>query len=194
MALALAGCTGGRANNARAPATARYSNTAYHVALSYPSRLQATARFAGDYLLAPRWNPDAAADVTGKPLLALKLPESNNLLDARLRLGASARPAARADCQGPSTTNVAPGFAKPRTVAIDGVKFTRYTTGDAGMSHFLQRHSYRGVHQGVCYAVDLVVSGVNPGVYANKPTPPMTRNAAFKRLTALLDGLSFTNG
>ncbi|GAB3673071.1 hypothetical protein [Salinisphaera aquimarina] len=170
---------------------ASYANAAYGVTLRYPADLTASRGFSSDYLLAQRWNPDAPADQAGQALLSLTLPESNHLLDARLRLGASQSAQAVSDCVR-ATAAKAANANQPIPVTVGGEPFQRVDSGDAAMSHFLSRHSYRGVVHGRCYAIDLVVSGVRPEVYPDNPTPPMTQDAAFQRLAALLDGLSFS--
>lgn len=167
---------------------ARFVSAPYDVAMVYPATLEATHGFASGYFLRQRWNPDAAASVDGRALLTLTLPGSNRLTTAELRLGASDDPAAAGHCALPADGNAGP----ISTVVIDGVTFKRRDIGDAGMSHYLARHAYRGVAHGHCYAIDLIVAGTDPAVYPGDPKPPMTRKAAFTRLTALLDGLTFS--
>jgi hypothetical protein len=185
-ALLLAACV--QLPKQQQPETARFVSNAYGVAMQYPNSLRASRGFAPDYFMDARWNPDAKRDVPGRGLLTLTLPASNKLLTGELRLGASNQ-------AGKSTKACAlPGddhTGATSNIRIDGVDFKRRDTRAAGMSHFLLRHAYRGVAHGRCYAIDLIVHGTNPGVYPGNPEPRMTQQAAFKRLTALLDGLSF---
>ncbi|WP_423822086.1 hypothetical protein V5738_17355 [Salinisphaera sp. SPP-AMP-43] len=153
----------------------------------YPADLTARQGFQAGYFLDRRWNPDAQAGVPGEGLLTLTLPGSNKLMTAQLRLGASDDRQALDECRLPEEGQAGPDAS----IVIDGVAFKRRDTADAAMNHFLARHAYRGVARGHCYALDLIVDGSNPGVYPDHPTPPMTRQKAFKRLTALLDGLAF---
>lgn len=168
-------------------AVSAFASPAYDVHMVYPADLEAARGFRAGYFLDRRWNPDAGVDVPGDGLLTLTLPGSNKLLTAQLRLGASDAGQALRDCPLPEDRS----RRDVTSVVIDGVTFRRRDTADAAMNHFLARHAYRGVARGHCYALDLIVDGSNPGVYPDHPTPPMTRQEAFKRLTALLDGLSF---
>lgn len=171
------------------PGAARFDSAEYDVAMVYPASLKASHGFESGYFLQQRWNPDAANGVPGEGLLTLTLPASNKLTTAELRLGVSDDSQAVQDCALPDDGNA----GAVSSVVIDGVTFKRRDTGDAGMNHYLSRHAYRGVAHGHCYAIDLIVDGTNASVYPGNPTPPMTRKAAFKRLTALLDGLTFAN-
>lgn len=76
-------------------------------------------------------------------------------------------------------------------VRLDGVEFLRFEAGDAAMSHYLNVRSYRGVHDGRCYAIDLLVYGTRPEVYEPPATPPFTQEAAFARLERALAGFAF---
>lgn len=171
------------------PGAAHFASAEYGVAMVYPASLKAARDFRSDYFLQQRWNPDAADHVPGKALLTLTLPRSDRLTTAELRLGVSDNRQAVRDCALPSHGQAGTTSA----VVIDGVAFKRRDTEDAGMNHFMLRHAYRGVAHGRCYAIDLIVDGTNPGVYPDNPTPPMTNRAAFKQLTALLDGLTFSS-
>lgn len=184
-AMALAACVHAPAKHG--PGAARFDSPGHNVAMVYPASLQARRDFESGYFLQTRWNPDAPEDVPGEGLLTLTLPGSNKLVTAELRLGASDSDRAVEDCALPDDGHA----GAVSTVVLDGVTFRRRDTGDAGMNHFLSRHAYRGVAHGHCYAIDLIVDGTNPGVYPGNPEPPMTRQAAFRRLTALLGGLTF---
>ncbi|AWN15348.1 hypothetical protein SALB1_1141 [Salinisphaera sp. LB1] len=182
----LAGCAHAPAKPG--PGAARFDSARYDVAMVYPATLKVRHGFASGYFLQQRWNPDAAHGVPGQGLLTLTLPQSNKLTSGELRLGASDASQAFHHCALPDDGNA----GAVSRVVIDGVTFKRRDTGDAGMNHYLMRHAYRGVAHGHCYAIDLIVDGTNPGVYPGNPTPPMTKKTAFKRLTSLLDGLTFS--
>ncbi|ROO27059.1 hypothetical protein SAOR_09475 [Salinisphaera orenii MK-B5] len=173
---------------ASAASSRHYHSPRYGLAIAYPQGVPAARRFEADYFLGTRWNPDAAAAVPGDALLALTLPGSNTITRGVMRIGASRAPRALAACSGPSS-GPAGAPAEPRRVLIDGVAFTRVDTGDAAMNHHLQRHSYRAVTAGRCIAIDLIVTGVNPSVYASPPARPFDRETAFARLEALLSRL-----
>src|ERR671919_497931 len=59
-----------------------------------------------------------------------------------------------------SCTEVPAAFADSagRTV-IDGTAFTTFDGRDAAMSHHLATKNYRTVHDGACYAIDVIVTG-----------------------------------
>lgn len=156
--------------------------------MDYPTSLQATHGFEKNYFMNTRWNPDAGQSVSGQGLLTLTLPKSDKLITGELRLGASKKAEAVDNCALPEDGN----SQSASSTVIDGVTFQRRNTRDAGMNHFLLRHAYRGIANGHCYAIDLVVDGTNPGVYPDNPKPPMTKKEALQRLSKLLNGLSFS--
>lgn len=182
----LAACAHAPAN--KGLGAARFDSAAYDVAMVYPASLKASHGFESGYFMQQRWNPDAAKSVPGEGLLTLTLPESNKLTTAEFRLGVSDDSQALHHCALPDDGHA----GAVSEVVIDGVRFKRRDTADAGMNHYLLRHAYRGVVRGRCYAIDLIVYGTNPGVYPGNPAPPMTKKAAFTRLTALLEGLTFS--
>src|SRR5699024_10413454 len=116
----------------------------------------------------------------------LTLPSSDKLLTGQLRLGVSRHTTSQ--CALPHNGDI----GDTTNTTIDGISFKRRDTRDAGMNHFLLRHAYRAVANDHCYAIDLIVSGTNPGVYPDKPKPPMTKQEAFRALATLLHGLSFS--
>lgn len=165
---------------------AHFSSTKYGVTLSYPKTVKAQQGFTSNYFMNTRWNPDARDHQPGQGLLTLTLPASNKLLTGELRLGVSRHTTSK--CALPDSGN----SGDVTTTTIDGTPFKRRDTRDAGMNHFLLRHAYRGLANGHCYAIDLIVSGTNPGVYPDNPKPPMSKQVAFQKLAKLLDGLSFS--
>lgn len=122
-------------------------------------------------------------------MVALAIPGSNRVTAAEIRIGASRAPDQVRHCAEPPSS-VHPGSVGD--AMIDGIHFTRFDAGDAAMSHYLDVHSYRTVHAGTCYAIDLVVFGTNPAVYSPPATPPFTREQAFARMRQVLQGFRFT--
>jgi hypothetical protein len=77
------------------------------------------------------------------------------------------------------------------TERINGIEFTTFEAADAAMSHHLHVHAYRTVRDSACYAIDLVVFGVNPQVYDPPATPPFSDAHAFDAMRAVLRSLAF---
>ena len=59
------------------------------------------------------------------------------------------------------------------------------------MSHHLDVHAYRTVRDGACYAIDLLVFGVNPAVYDPPATPPFSDAFALAAMRDVLQSLQF---
>lgn len=105
------------------------------------------------------------------------------ITDAEIRIGVSNATTEVHQCTTP------PGAARPGSLAhkeVGGVDFVTFTASDAAMSHPLDVHSYRSVHDGVCYAIDLLVYGVNPQVLGPPATPPFSREQAFTYMRSVL--------
>lgn len=145
--------------------------------------------FRGGYLASDSWKTYAAADSQGTPVVSLAVPGSNHVTDAEIRIGASRSPEEVRHCA-ESPSSVRTGSVGQAT--INGIRFTRFDAGDAAMSHYLDVHSYRAVHDSTCYAIDLVVFGTNPEVYSPPATPPFTREVAFTKMQAVVRSFRFT--
>lgn len=160
----------------------------YRVALAYPENgVQASDDSTG-YFDNHGWRVGAGPNDAGERLLSLRLDGSNQVTTGELRLGASRAHKALSTCTRP----VGLGNAKKAGhTSLAGVRFTEFKGGDAAMSHYQDVHALRAVHDGICYAIDLVVEGTNPKVYDPPRTPPFSRAQAFHRLRTLLAGLSF---
>jgi hypothetical protein len=52
-------------------------------------------------------------------------------------------------------------------------------------------HAFRAVHDGACYAIDLLVFGVNPEVYDPPATPPFSDARAFDAMRAVIRTFAF---
>lgn len=166
-----------------------FTSTAYGFRLPYPAELALRRQPDPGYLLSDQWKLYADSDaMPGQAALALRLPASNEVTTAALRIGASRNPASLRSCRDTPAATVPDSIGSTR---IDGVMFTTFAARDAGMSHYMTVHGYRAVHAGTCYALDVVVYGTNPKVYDPPRTPPFTRQQAFARLTPVVAGLTF---
>lgn len=171
--------------------SARFVSQKYGLVFAYPEDLVVRHDFQSGYFLGERWNSHVPDDAAGDALLALRLPASNAVTKAVLRLGASDAPRAVQYCLLSPSTVARLSRDEADYMRIDGVRFQRVMRSSAGMSHYLHRRSYRAVYNDHCIAIDLVVAGTNPQVYAPPRTPPFSVDAAFRRLAALLQGLRF---
>lgn len=178
-----------RQTAATAPAPQQvFHSERYGVTFAYPERGVHGAGGDTGYFNDPGWRVGAGPDEVGRRLLALQLDGSNAVTTGELRLGVSRAPEQVHHCTQPGhLARIEP----TGTVTLDGVPFTTFRGGDAGMSHYQIVHAWRAVHQGVCYAIDLVVQGTSPQVYDPPRTPPFSKAQAFQRLRALLGGFAF---
>lgn len=174
---------------ASAGRTPRFASTRWGFSIDDPAGWQVRRGFHGGYLASDTWKTYAAPDSQGTAVVALTVPGSNHVTAAEIRIGASRSPEEVARCTKPSSAVRSGSVAQ---VTIHGTRFTRFDSGDAAMSHYLNVRSYRTVHDGTCYAIDLVVFGTNPEVYSPPATPPFTREQAFARMQRLLQGFRFT--
>ena len=160
----------------------------YRVELAYPENgVQASDGSTG-YFDNHGWRVGAGPDDPGQRLLALRLDGSDDVTTGELRLGVSRDPQALQTCTRPAGLGNAKSTGH---TSLSGVRFTTFQGGDAAMSHYQNVHAFRAVHDGTCYAIDLVVEGTNPKVYDPPRKPPFSQAEAFHRLRALLAGLSF---
>jgi hypothetical protein len=204
----LAACSGGRGGNgevqvpqptASMPATATspavkpdhenaFVSAAWGFRIDVPPGWTVQRDFQSSYLANGAWKSFAPPDSHGQPVLALSMPGSNNITDAEIRIGASRDAKEVHDCTTP------PAAVRPGSVAtrkIHGVTFTIFEAADAAMSHHLDVHAYRTVHDGACYAIDLLVFGVNPAVYDPPATPPFSDAYAFAAMREVFQSLEF---
>lgn len=144
--------------------------------------------FKSSYLANGAWKTFAGPDSQGQPALSLAMPGSNQVTDAEIRIGASRDPAEVQHCTEPPSA-VVPGSVAMQP--INGVAFTTFEARDAAMSHHLDVHAYRAVHGGACYAIDLLVFGVNPQVYDPPAMPPFPDAHAFEAMRAVLRSFRF---
>lgn len=189
-ALWLAGCSVGQQSAVKQSPQQSFTSENYGITITYPADFHAQAGFSGSYLQNGAWKSYAGPRSKGRPIVALILDGSNDVSDAELRIGASRDAHAVATCtQHPDAMR----SARPGHAMLDGVRFVTWKAGDAAMSHYLLVHSYRAVYDGACYAIDLLVYGTNPKVYAPPRTPPFTHKDAFAQLQAALKGFRFSD-
>jgi uncharacterized lipoprotein NlpE involved in copper resistance len=166
-----------------------FTSARYGVRIDYPADLELRRNFKRSYLANGNWKTYAGPDTPpGKAIFDLIMPDSNDVTAGELRLGASRDPAAIHNCAR------LPSAARPGSkgqTTISGVNFTTYTAGDAAMSHYLMTRSFRAVHHGACYAMDVLVFGTNPKVYSPPKKPPFTKKQVFKRLIPVAHNLQF---
>lgn len=158
--------------------------------IDYPPAWTVHHDFSHGYLDNGAWKTYAAPGSKGTPVLALLLPESNKITAAELRIGVSDATDEVRQCTAP------PDAVRPGSLGearVGGTGFTTFEAADAAMSHYLSVHSYRTVHAGRCYAIDLLVTGTNPEVYDPPATPPFSRDQAFARLQQVLESFRFTD-
>jgi hypothetical protein len=167
----------------------RFTSAAYSFYIDYPSTLAASESFGNSYLANGTWKTYAGPDSSGTPVLDLVLPKSDKITAGELRIGVSEVANEVAQCTTPPDAVRAGSIGHAR---IDGTDFTTFAAADAAMSHYLSVRSYRSVHDGRCYAIDLLVTGTNPQVYDPPATPPFTQAQAFARLQQALQGFRFT--
>ncbi|MBO9357603.1 hypothetical protein GG851_26710 [Bordetella petrii] len=193
MAAVLAGC--GTPRDAAAPAAGPaqpqagrvHTDSQYGFRMRIPPGVAPRTEFEGGYLAATGWKTGAGPDSRGSARLALALPGSNRITSAELRIGVSAEAAEARRCTQPPQ-----GLAGPvEHVSINGIDYTRFRLQDAAMSHYLTVEAYRAVHAGRCYALDLLVYGVNPQVYTPPAVEPFTRDQALRELRAWLEGFAW---
>ena len=202
----LAACTAHPGSGADAPAAASsasptqrvtsaarsasiYTDTDWNFRIDVASDWKIEHDFAHGYLANDAWKTYAAPDSHGMPVVALIVPGSNPITSAELRIGASRDANEVARCTAPPDSVRAGSLHSER---IDGAEFTTFEASDAAMSHYLDVRSFRSVHDGTCYAIDLLVYGTNPQVYDPPATPPFSKEQAFARMRAVLQSFRFT--
>jgi len=170
---------------AAAPSAPAFAEPAPGIALDAVPGMQQRRDFTRTYLALDTWKLFAAPDSTGTPLAAWVLDGSNEVTAAEMRLGRSDEANAVKQCLDLPAEASGPAS----TVQIDGVPFTRFSAGDAAMSHYVSAESYRAVQDGRCYAIDLLVAGTRPEVYDPPRTPPFSTEEAKQKLQAALQSV-----
>lgn len=175
----------GAAGAAPAAPLSSYTDQKYGIKVSYPYFMTATSTFSASYLLPDNWNVYADPG-TGEEIVDIRYPDSNDILSAEVRIGASSAAKAVSSC-----FNLDPNIATS-TRTINGTKFVYGSLSDAAMSHFSTVKSYRTIRAGVCFAVDEVTYGTNPEVYSPPRTVPFDQKLAQAALDAVVSSVIFT--
>ena len=179
------------AQDATAPSTEAdaYADRSWGFRIEVPSHWTAHRDFVHGYLANDSWKAYAAPDSHGTAIVSLTLPGSNEITSAEIRIGASRGADEIAQCSVPPDSLRAGSLHHER---IGDVDFTVFEAADAAMSHDLDVRGYRTVHDGACYAIDLLVYGTNPAVYDPPPKPPFSNGQAFARMMPVLRTFRFT--
>ncbi|KAF1017048.1 MAG: hypothetical protein GAK31_00307 [Stenotrophomonas maltophilia] len=149
--------------------------------------MHAAPDFKRSYLALDSWKLFAEPGSQGTPLVALVRDGSNEITAAELRIGRSTDAAAVKAC----LALPAEATSAADSVAVGGVPFTHFSSGDAAMSHYLSAESYRAVQGGACYAIDLVVNGIRPEVYDPPRVAPFPQDDAKAQLQKALAAVSW---
>lgn len=163
-------------------------SAAFGFRLDYPHDWATRRDFKSSYLADGKWKTYAGSGSRGTPVAALVVPGSNDITHAELRIGVSRTPMEIRACSTPPSSARTGSVARQR---INDADFATFEASDAAMSHSLEVHSYRTVHDGACYAIDLLVFGTNPQVYAPPATPPFSREQAFARMRSVIATFRF---
>ena len=166
-----------------------FVSEAWNFRIDVPPGWTVRRDFQSSYLADGAWKSFASPDSHGQPVAALSVPDSNKITDAEIRIGASRDAKEVHGCTTPPTA-VRPGSVATRI--INGVTFTTFEAADAAMSHHLDVHAFRTVRNGACYAIDLLVFGVNPAAYDPPATPPFSDTHAFEAMDDALRSLRFS--
>jgi hypothetical protein len=199
--VALAACSGNDTGKATPPPSApattasnppeapdAFASKAWGFRIDTPSGWALRHDFRSGYLANDAWKTFAAPDSRGTPVLSLTMPGSDRITDAEIRIGASRDPKEVQDCTTPPSAVVTGSVATER---INGTAFATFEAADAAMSHHLHVHAYRAVRDGACYAIDLLVFGVNPQVYDPPATPPFSDAHAFDAMHSVFRSFAF---
>ncbi len=179
MTLILSHCT---AVKKTAPAnTYTDPSTGFH--LTWTSQFVQADKSPSGYMLPTTWRIDMRPGETGRLQASWVLKGSNAVTTAVLRYGVSGGANSFENCLQPSSgqRNVS-----TNQVMIGGRPFTHYQLRGAAMSHYRFVDAYRSRYAGRCYAIDLIVAGTAPQVYAPPRTAPFTLSHAKDALHQLL--------
>ncbi|HJU08581.1 MAG TPA: hypothetical protein VJ727_08895 [Rhodanobacteraceae bacterium] len=171
------------------PSAPAYTDTNWNFSIDVPPDWKVEHDFAHGYLADGAWKTYAAPDSRGMPVISLTMPGSNQITSAELRIGASREANEIAHCATPPDSIRAGSLHSER---IGNAQFITFEASDAAMSHYLEVKSFRAVHDGACYAIDLLVYGTNPQVYDPPPTPPFSKEQAFAKMHTVLQTFRFT--
>jgi hypothetical protein len=165
-----------------------YTDSRQGFAIAIPVGMQLRHDFRRSYLGDASWKAFGGPDDHGTAVIALVLDGSNPITAAELRIGIGTDSDALAHCRDVPASGAAP---TSDTTTLAGVPAIHFHAADAAMSHYLDVESYRVVHAGRCYAIDLLLTGTRPEVYDPPATPPFARADAQQQLRDALNGLRF---
>lgn len=157
-------CIAARVVDSDAPGYATYTDASLTFTFAFPTNFRVAGSAIG---LSQDWA--AEASVMGTRLARLVVPASNqpgtNFSDASFTVGASADPAAIANCLGgPSDATAAP-------TKLGNVSVTKLTFSDAAAGNRYDTTSYRALHNSQCYAIEYTI---NYGNIENYPKGSVT--------------------
>jgi hypothetical protein len=169
-----------------------FSSETFGFRINYPADFEAKQHFDGNYFTSSgSWKVLAGQNEQGSPVLTLVLKGSNEITRGELRVGVSRDPESIRSCLQPPPGYLLP-TQQPSHTKFGGADFATFEVSDAGMGHRLDAHSYRTIHAGACYAIDLLVTGTRADVYDPLRAPPFSDAHALKHLQQALQGFSFT--
>ncbi|MGH8213405.1 MAG: hypothetical protein ACREPP_09285 [Rhodanobacteraceae bacterium] len=171
-----------------ASAAGGYTDSPWGFHMDAPPGWKIRHDFTHEYLANDSWKTYAAPDSRGTAVVSLTLPGSNEITSAEIRVGASRDAREIAQCTEPPDSFRAGSLHHERIGDID---FTAFDAADAAMSHYLDVHGYRALHDGACYAIDLLVYGTNPQVYDPPAMPPFSKEQATARMMPVLRTFRF---
>jgi hypothetical protein len=138
-----------------------YTDSGHTFTFEYPSQFTVTSGSG----TSTDWMTNATT--SGKLLATLIIPRSfepkTNFADAKFTVGASSNAAAVSTCLSVPPSG---GPVQKNVVTINGVSYTKYTSGDAAAGNFYETTSYRTVHNGQCYALEYTIHSTNLSNYS----------------------------
>jgi hypothetical protein len=150
--------TGTPVASSTTPATATFRSAAAGFTLEYPSAYAIQEEVPAS---TTDWQVVNQDQTMGIKIVTLTIPKEfepqTNFSEGQLRMGISRDSKAVSTCLAPTGANSEIRVEQN----INGVTFVGYKTGDAGAGNFYDTTSFRTIHGGTCYVVDLVVHYTN---------------------------------
>lgn len=186
--LFLLACAGQPAG-AQDTAQVTFRSEEYGFAIAFPADFDVHPYFESSYMQQGLWKTYARAGPPGQAVVALVLEGSVPASHAALRIGVSRNGKALATCEQPSFGTSRASF---HTTQLDSIDFVAFTAGGVGAGNFMTVRSYRAVHNGACYAIDLLLFGRSSFTPGGKSS--FTREGALERMDVALAGFRFITG
>ena len=156
-------------SNAAADLKGVYKSSKYGFEIRFPESMEVTNNFSGSYLsLKGKWRL-SGSKVKGTPLISIQ-PGKNAKISrssVSIRVGIHAGKTSEEACDWSSEVDYL--SAVHGTETIHGKIFRRYEIEDGGMSHSLLGVSYQIFHNGNCYVIERIISGVSREEDENRP-------------------------